>query len=123
MHQKISNGHHQPHPINGHGTSAEKEMNGDDDVGKNSNSQSMALIHGLRLPDPLSARSIHRRFDMMKPVNTVIIRNAMIDMFKGTMRLAVDKWGCIEVTELATFLVKEDNKLSLVEYKSVTVAL
>ncbi|GFP88757.1 polyadenylate-binding protein-interacting protein 11 [Phtheirospermum japonicum] len=33
MHQKISNGHHQPHPINGHGAPPEKEMNGDDDAG------------------------------------------------------------------------------------------
>ncbi|KAL3631440.1 hypothetical protein CASFOL_024424 [Castilleja foliolosa] len=60
--------------------------------------------------------------DMMKPGNTVIIRNAKIDMFKGTMRLAVDKWGRIEVTEPATFVVKEDNNLSLVEYELVTVA-
>ncbi|KAK6934230.1 hypothetical protein RJ641_034385 [Dillenia turbinata] len=55
--------------------------------------------------------------DMMKPGATVILRNAKIDMFKGTMRLAVDKWGRVEVTEPATFAVKEDNNLSLVEYE------
>ncbi|KAJ9563167.1 hypothetical protein OSB04_008327 [Centaurea solstitialis] len=60
--------------------------------------------------------------DLMKPGNTVIIRNAKIDMFKGSMRLAVDKWGRIEVTEPATFTVKEDNNLSLVEYELVNVA-
>jgi replication factor A1 len=57
----------------------------------------------------------------MNPDSTVIIRNAKIDMFKGSMRLAVDKWGRIEVTEPASFSVKEDNNLSLVEYELVNV--
>lgn len=60
--------------------------------------------------------------DLMKAGNSVIIRNAKIDMFKGSMRLAVDKWGRIEVTEPASFTVKEDNNLSLVEYELVNVA-
>ncbi|WOL11022.1 hypothetical protein Cni_G19783 [Canna indica] len=60
--------------------------------------------------------------DLMNPGNTVILRNAKIDMFKGSMRLAVDKWGRIEVTEPANFTVKEDNNLSLVEYELVNVA-
>ncbi|PPS01294.1 hypothetical protein GOBAR_AA19352 [Gossypium barbadense] len=59
--------------------------------------------------------------ELMKPGNTVILRNAKIDMFKGSMRLAVDKWGRIEVTEPANFIVKEDNNLSLVEYELVNV--
>ncbi|XP_071706832.1 uncharacterized protein At4g28440-like [Rutidosis leptorrhynchoides] len=59
--------------------------------------------------------------DLMKAGNTVIIRNAKIDMFKGSMRLAVDKWGRIEVTDPASFTVKEDNNLSLVEYELVNV--
>ncbi|KAL2944434.1 hypothetical protein RDABS01_032781 [Bienertia sinuspersici] len=58
----------------------------------------------------------------MKPETTVIVRNAKIDMFKGTMRLAVDKWGRIEVTEPASFTVKQNNNLSLVEYELVNVA-
>ncbi|XP_021902240.1 uncharacterized protein At4g28440-like isoform X2 [Carica papaya] len=53
--------------------------------------------------------------------NTVNLRNAKIDMFKGSMRLAVDKWGRIEDTEPANFIVKEDNNLSLVEYELVNV--
>lgn len=57
----------------------------------------------------------------MKPETTVILRNAKIDMFKGSMRLAVDKWGRIEATEPAKFIVKEDNNLSLVEYELVNV--
>ncbi|XP_059662677.1 uncharacterized protein At4g28440-like [Cornus florida] len=59
--------------------------------------------------------------DLMKPESTVILRNAKIDMFKGAMRLAVDKWGRIEVTEPVTFVVKEDNNLSLIEYELVNV--
>jgi replication factor A1 len=59
--------------------------------------------------------------DLMKPGTTVILRNARIDMFKGSMRLAVDKWGRIEVTEPAEFVVKEDNNLSMVEYELVNI--
>jgi replication factor A1 len=57
----------------------------------------------------------------MKEGITVTIRNAKIDMFKGSMRLAVDKWGRVEVAEPADFSVKEDNNLSLVEYELVNV--
>ncbi|XP_061999338.1 uncharacterized protein LOC133716678 [Rosa rugosa] len=61
--------------------------------------------------------------DIMKPGTTVILRNAKIDMFiKGTMRLVVDKWGRVEVTEPASFEVKEVNNLSLVEYELLSVA-
>ena len=60
---------------------------------------------------------------MMKEAATVILRNAKIDMFKGSMRLAVDKWGRVEVTEPASFTVKEDNNLSLIEYELVNVVV
>ncbi|KAI9121411.1 hypothetical protein K1719_008444 [Acacia pycnantha] len=63
----------------------------------------------------------NEQVDLMKPDTTVILRNAKIDMFKGSMRLAVDKWGRIEVTDPAKFVVKEDNNLSLVEYELVNV--
>ncbi|XP_076904752.1 uncharacterized protein At4g28440-like [Bidens hawaiensis] len=59
--------------------------------------------------------------DLMKPGTTVIIRNGKIDMFKGSMRLVVDKWGRVEVTDSATFEVKEDNNLSTVEYELVKI--
>ncbi|CAL1372819.1 unnamed protein product [Linum trigynum] len=68
----------------------------------------------------LTARN--EQVDLVKPETTIIIRNSKIDMFKGSMRLAVDKWGRIEVTEPANFVVKEDNNMSLVEYELVTVA-
>lgn len=51
----------------------------------------------------------------------MILRNAKINMFKGNMRLAVDKFGCIEVIEPVNFVVNEDNNLSLVEYELVNV--
>lgn len=57
----------------------------------------------------------------MKPGATVILRNAKIDMFKGSMRLAVDKWGRVEVTEPADIAVNDQNNLSLVEYELVNV--
>eukprot|EP01018_Ginkgo_biloba_P033970 Gb_40735 [translate_table: standard] len=63
----------------------------------------------------------NEQVDLMKPGSTVILRNAKIDMFKSSMRLAVDKWGRVEVTEPADFEVKEDNNLSLVEYELVNV--
>ncbi|XP_008787954.2 uncharacterized protein At4g28440-like isoform X2 [Phoenix dactylifera] len=63
----------------------------------------------------------NEQVDLMKPGTTVILRNARIDMFKGSMRLAVDKWGRVEVTDPADFTVKEDNNLSLVEYELVNV--
>ncbi|PNX76464.1 OB-fold nucleic acid binding domain-containing protein [Trifolium pratense] len=61
------------------------------------------------------------KVDLMNPGATIILRNAKIDMFKGSMRLAVDKWGRIEVTEPANFEVREDNNLSLIEYELVNV--
>ncbi|GFP95248.1 uncharacterized protein at4g28440 [Phtheirospermum japonicum] len=63
----------------------------------------------------------NKKVELMKAGNTVILRIAKIDMFKGSMRMVVDKWGRIEVVELAKFVVKEDNNLSLVEYELVNV--
>ncbi|PNY17998.1 hypothetical protein L195_g014755 [Trifolium pratense] len=63
----------------------------------------------------------HIKVDLVKDGSTIILRNAKIDMFKGSMRLAVDKWGRVEVTEPADFTVKEDNNLSLIEYELVNV--
>ncbi|CAN4087373.1 unnamed protein product [Withania somnifera] len=57
----------------------------------------------------------------MKAGATVILWNAKIDMFKSIMKLAVDKWGRVEVTEPAAFEVKQGNNLSLVEYELVNV--
>nr|GLL31933.1 polygalacturonase-1 non-catalytic subunit beta-like [Ipomoea trifida] len=63
----------------------------------------------------------HEQVDLMTEGATLTLRNAKIDMFKGSMRLAVDRWGRIEVTEPASFSVKEDNNLSLIEFEQVAV--
>ncbi|KAF3340745.1 hypothetical protein FCM35_KLT09589 [Carex littledalei] len=67
-------------------------------------------------------RNLFVTVDVLQPGSTSIIRNANIDMFKGSMRLAVDKWGHVEAAEAANFTVKEDNNLSLVVYELVHVA-
>ena len=61
--------------------------------------------------------------DVMKEGTTVILRNAKIEMFKGSMRLNVDKWGRVEETEPASFTVKEDSNLSLIEFELVNVVV
>lgn len=57
----------------------------------------------------------------MKPDTTVTLRNAKIDMFRGSMRLVVDKWGRVEVSDPAEFTVNEDSNLSLIEFELVNV--
>jgi hypothetical protein len=36
----------------------------------------------------------------------ITLRNAKIDMYRGSMRLAVDQWGKVEALEDASFLPK-----------------
>ncbi|KAF7126328.1 hypothetical protein RHSIM_Rhsim11G0019100 [Rhododendron simsii] len=45
------------------------------------------------------ARLLVTVVDLMKPGATIILRNAKIDMLKGSMRLALDKLNRVEVTE------------------------
>jgi len=62
------------------------------------------------------------QIDRAQPGKTIFVRNAKVDMFKGFMRIAVDKWGKIEASnEPATFQVNTDNNLSNIEYELVTV--
>eukprot|EP00271_Cylindrocystis_brebissonii_P004818 TRINITY_DN16731_c0_g2_i1.p1 TRINITY_DN16731_c0_g2~~TRINITY_DN16731_c0_g2_i1.p1 ORF type:complete len:136 (+),score=29.23 TRINITY_DN16731_c0_g2_i1:176-583(+) len=62
------------------------------------------------------------QYDMMKAGSIVHLRNAKIDMFKGSMRLCVDKWGRVEPAEDVKDLTpNETNNLSLVEYELVNV--
>lgn len=75
----------------------------------------------------LTARN--SQVDMMNKDQTIVLRNAKIDMFKGSMRLAVDKWGLIQDSEQAIldtkcssdFTPKTDFDLSAVEYELVPV--
>ncbi|GJW76674.1 hypothetical protein Tco_0763589 [Tanacetum coccineum] len=57
----------------------------------------------------------------MKEGSTVIMRNAKIDMYKGSMRLAVDRWGRVESTESADFSANIDCNLSLIEFELITI--
>lgn len=61
--------------------------------------------------------------DLMKEGTTCILRNAKIEVFKGSMRLSVDRSGRVEITEQADFSVKEDNNLSLIEFERVDVVV
>lgn len=61
------------------------------------------------------------QIDLMKEGSTIILRNAKIDMIEGSMRLTVNRWGRIEVTEPTTFSVKKDNNLSLIQYELVNI--
>jgi len=69
----------------------------------------------------LTARN--QQIDVCTPGSTIVVRNAKIEMFKGFMRLAVDKWGSIKAApEPATFEVNMKNDVSAVEWELVTVA-
>eukprot|EP01088_Endostelium_zonatum_P005548 TRINITY_DN17255_c0_g1_i1.p1 TRINITY_DN17255_c0_g1~~TRINITY_DN17255_c0_g1_i1.p1 ORF type:complete len:173 (-),score=60.91 TRINITY_DN17255_c0_g1_i1:439-933(-) len=69
----------------------------------------------------LTARNA--QVDVVQPGETIIARNAKIDMFRGYMRLAVDKWGKLEkAPEPAKFEVDTTNDLCAVEYELVEVA-
>ncbi|XP_047324596.1 uncharacterized protein At4g28440-like [Impatiens glandulifera] len=61
--------------------------------------------------------------DLMKAGETVILRNAKVDMFKSSMRLAVDRSGRVEATDAADFTVKEDSNLSLIEFERIDMML
>ncbi|GAA0174092.1 hypothetical protein LIER_27552 [Lithospermum erythrorhizon] len=61
--------------------------------------------------------------DLVKEGSTLQLSNAKIDMFKGSMRLAVDRSGKIEVAEPANFSVKEENNMSLIEFEHVDVVV
>ncbi|PRP80752.1 hypothetical protein PROFUN_11492 [Planoprotostelium fungivorum] len=62
------------------------------------------------------------QIDKVQPGKSIIVRNSKIDMFKGFMRLAVDKWGKIENSpEAFHFQVNANNNLSHIEYELVSV--
>ena len=52
------------------------------------------------------------------------LKNAKVDMYKGLMRLAVDRRGTVKAAENpAEIKVKEDNNLSLIEFEQVTMVM
>ncbi|XP_051148260.1 uncharacterized protein At4g28440-like [Andrographis paniculata] len=56
--------------------------------------------------------------ELAKKGNTLILGNAKIDMFKGSMRVAVDRSGRVEVGS-GSFSVDESNNLSLIEFERI----
>ncbi|GKE17490.1 putative nucleic acid-binding, OB-fold protein, partial [Tanacetum coccineum] len=56
----------------------------------------------------------------MKDSSTVILRNEKKDMYKGYMRLAVDRWGRVESTKSVDFSANVDCNLSLFEFEVIT---
>ncbi|KIY98497.1 Uncharacterized protein MNEG_9465 [Monoraphidium neglectum] len=60
--------------------------------------------------------------ELVKPGKYLTLRNARVDMYRGTMRLAVDALGKVEEGEASGFEPKKDNNLSLVEFELVPVA-
>lgn len=54
-----------------------------------------------------------------KPGSYLTLTNAKVEMYRGTMRLAVDKWGSLETAEGASFQPKVDNNMSLIEFELV----
>lgn len=63
---------------------------------------------------------------MLEKGKFITVRNGKVDMFKGSMRLAVDKWGRIEDADAEGIErcgkdILIDNNLSAVEYELVNV--
>jgi hypothetical protein len=44
--------------------------------------------------------------ELAQPGNYITLRNAKIDMYRGSMRLAVDQWGKVEASEVTGFQPK-----------------
>ncbi|CAM0958965.1 unnamed protein product [Alopecurus aequalis] len=66
----------------------------------------------------------NEQVDVMKVGATVEVKNAKVDMYKGSMRLAVDRRGTVKAAESPLEVkVKEDNNLSLIEFEQVTVVM
>jgi len=63
----------------------------------------------------------NEQVDLAQEGKYLTLRNAKIDMYRGSMRLAVDQWGKVEALEDSTFQAKTDNNLSLIEYELVTI--
>ncbi|GJU74504.1 reverse transcriptase domain-containing protein [Tanacetum coccineum] len=95
-------------------------------VESNSSKKTMSSIKYLS-HSQLSFEDIESATNNFAPENiiitegsTVILRNAKIDMYKGSMRLAVDRWGLVQSTESADFSANVDCNLSLIEFELIT---
>ncbi|EAL67753.1 hypothetical protein ACTFIW_006516 [Dictyostelium discoideum] len=56
--------------------------------------------------------------DVVQPGNTIILRNGIIKVFNGFMRLYVNIWGNIKLSPTPSdFVVNNSNDLSAIEYE------
>jgi len=64
----------------------------------------------------------NEQVDTSTPGSYIVLRNARIDMFRGSMRLAVNQWGKVEEAEPnQDFQVKMEDNMSLIEFELVQV--
>ncbi|CEL94242.1 unnamed protein product [Vitrella brassicaformis CCMP3155] len=62
------------------------------------------------------------QIETCQPGKTIVVRNGKIQMFKGHIRLEVDKWGkIVQAEEEAKFEINEGNDVSSTEYELVTI--
>lgn len=59
--------------------------------------------------------------DLMEPGSILLLYGAEIQMYRGSMRLAVERSVQIIIAEPVEFVVCEDNNMSLTEYELVDV--
>lgn len=59
--------------------------------------------------------------ELLKAGKFLAVRNAKVDMYRGTMRLTVDQQGKVEESDVRGFDAKKDNNLSLIEFELVPV--
>ncbi|ETO04307.1 OB-fold nucleic acid binding domain containing protein [Reticulomyxa filosa] len=57
--------------------------------------------------------------DEIKPGETYVFRNAKVEMYRNFMRLAVDRWGLIELSNQKIESVDQKKNLSQIEYELV----
>jgi hypothetical protein len=71
--------------------------------------------------------SVFLPVDVMKVGATVELKNAKVDMYKGSMRLVVDRrvGGTLKAVEspASELKVKEDNNMSLIEFEQITMVM
>lgn len=65
----------------------------------------------------LSAKN--QQVDLAQPGTYLELKNAKVDMFRGSMKLVVDSYGTLEVAEGQSFVPRTDFNMSLIEFELV----
>ena len=61
------------------------------------------------------------QIDICEVGTSLLLINAKVEMFRGFMRVTVDKWGEIRQAETPVFMVDDSKNFSLVEYEQVNI--